>query len=257
MAYFHVLAALPGGGRKMVVNKTEAEIMTGFIVPFVETSTITTKWGKKTQRRQALELRVYKTNTAFDRKQGVPFDQFIRRRQNLYGALAERARSQLGPTTRVFVVMPLQGERYGDQEEQRIFKEFDDRFDAIEAILGDLGCYAIRIDKEAPLEGLVDRIKVEIQRANFIVADLTDERQSCYFEVGYAEALEVPVIYMASKQSVVTPGTDTRIHFDVHMNINWFTNHDELKEKLRIAYERNEKKLVANRREGPVLEAVG
>ena len=99
--------------------------------------------------------------------------------------------------------MPIQGEKYGDQEQQRILKEYDERFDAIEEVLGDLDCYAIRIDKEAPLDGLVDQIKKEISKANFVIADLTDERPSCYFEVGYAEALGVPVIHITSKQSVV------------------------------------------------------
>lgn len=240
----HVVAILPGGARKIVNNKTEAEVMTGFVLPFLETSTITTKWGKKTSRRQALELRVYRTSEAFVKKQGVQFDEFIKNKKNQYGVLAERAKSQLGPTTRVFVVMPIQGEKYGDQDEQRIFKEYDG-FDALTEVLGDLDCYAIRIDKEAPLEGLVDRIKEEIRRANFVVADLTDERPSCYFETGYAEGLRVPVIRIASKQSVVHPGVKTVIHFDIHKNVQLFTNHDELQEKIRLVVNKNRGRLLS------------
>jgi nucleoside 2-deoxyribosyltransferase len=151
--------------------------------------------------------------------------------------------------------MPLQGEPYGDQDAQRIYKEYDERFDAIESVLVDLDCYAIRIDKEAPLEGVVDRIKREIDIASFIVADLTDERQSCYFEVGYAEALGVPVIYVASKQSVVNPGQPTKIHFDIHKNISFFTNHKELKEKIRVTFRKNRETLLAERPDAAAVEA--
>lgn len=235
--------------------------MTGYIVPFLETSTITTKWGNATKRRQVLELRVYQTQTRFDKKEGVSFDEFTKRRKNIYDKLAERAKSQLGPNTRVFVIMPIQGEKYGDQDQQRILKEFDERFDAIEQVLGGLDCYAIRIDKEAPLDGLVDRIKEEIRRANFIIADLTDERPSCYFEAGYAEALGVPVIFTASNQSVINPGTKTKIHFDIHKSINFFSNCEELKEKINLAFEKNRARLLASRSETsavePATEAIG
>ena len=254
MSYYHLVAALPGGARKTVFNKTEAQAMAGFVIPFVETSTITTKWGKSVQRRQALELRVYKTDKPYDKKRSGAFDQFIKGRRNLFDSLAKRAETQRGPTTRVFVVMPLQGEKYGTQDEQRILKEYDERFDAMEEVLGKLDCYAIRIDKEAPLEGIVDQIKEEIRKANFIIADLTDERQSCYFEAGYAEALGRPVIYVASKESVVSPGTPTAIHFDIHKNINFFTNHKELKEKIRITFNKNQGKLLALPSEAPAVE---
>jgi nucleoside 2-deoxyribosyltransferase len=84
-------------------------------------------------------------------------------------------------------------------------------------------------------------------KANF-VADLTDERPSCYFEAGYAEALGVPVIYtIASKQSVITPGVETRIHFDIHKNINQFTNKGELQEKIRLTFKKNREKLLSTR----------
>jgi hypothetical protein len=140
--------------------------------------------------------------------------------------------------------MPIQGDRYGSQSEQNVFKEFNERFEVIEDVLQDFDCVAIRIDKEAPLGGLVERIKTEIRRARFLVADLTDERPSCYFEVGYAEALGRPVVFLASKESVMEPGMPTKVHFDIHQNVQFFTNHNELADKLRTAVERNRAKLV-------------
>ena len=185
MSFFHVVALLPGGERKTVNNKTEAEVITGFVTPFVQTSTISTKWGQKTQRRQALELMIYRTEERYAKTSGTKFDVFIKNKKNRFTEFADKVAPQTGQSHRVFVVMPLQGDKYGDQDQQRILKEYDERFDAIEAVLGGLDCYAIRIDKEAPLEGVVDTIKEEIRKAKFIIADLTDERPSCYFEAGY------------------------------------------------------------------------
>ena len=139
--------------------------------------------------------------------------------------------------------MPIQGEKHGSQEDQRIYKEYDDRFEVIEKVVAKFDGVAIRIDKEHPLEDLVGRIKKEIRDPKFIIADLTDERPSCYFEAGFAEATPRPVIYVASIQSVVKPGTATIIHFDIHMNMHFFTNHKELAEMLSSAIEKNKKQL--------------
>ncbi len=164
---------------------------------------------------------------------------------NLFSRFEKRAQKLLSKNkARVFVVMPIQGEKHGDQEDQRVYREYDERFQAVEKVLGKFDCVAIRIDKEHPLEDLVGRIKKEIRDAAFIVADLTDERQSCYFEAGYAEALPRPVIYIASKHSVLKAGTPTKIHFDVHMNVHFFSNHSELQGKLRDAVEKNRKMLL-------------
>ncbi|MGE5283184.1 MAG: hypothetical protein ACM3N0_12865 [Chloroflexota bacterium] len=142
------------------------------------------------------------------------------------------------------MVMPIQGDRYGSQSEQSIHQEYDTRFERIEDTLQEFGCVSIRIDKESPLGGLVERIKDEIRRARFVVADLTDERPSCYFEAGYAEALGKPVIYIASRESIMHPGQSTQIHFDIHQNVKFFSNHDQLAEELRTAVERNEETLL-------------
>ena len=145
--------------------------------------------------------------------------------------------------SRCVCVMPIQGEKHGSQEQQRIYREYDERFEALENVVAKFKGVAIRIDKEHPLEDLVGRIKKEIRAAQFIIADLTDERPSCYFEAGFAEALPRPVIYVASKQSVIKPGSETKVHFDIHMNVHFFTNQKELKDKVSDAIEKNKSHL--------------
>lgn len=195
--------------------------------------------GGKVTPHQVVDLRIYKTKEYWNIK-GSKFEEFVAKKNNVAKAVLARATSRAAATQyRVFVVMPIQGDKYGEMNEQRIHEEFTKRFVAVEKTLGKHQCVAIRIDKEVPLDDLVRRIKSEIARAQFVVADLTDERPSCYFEAGYAEALKKPVIYVASKQSVVTPGKKTNIHFDVHMNVNFFSNHKELQEKLAAAIAKN------------------
>ncbi|MFN0153446.1 MAG: hypothetical protein ACKVUT_03625 [Gaiella sp.] len=255
MSSYHVVATLAGGNTKTVTNRSEADILTDFVLPFISNGTITTKWGKETKTRQALEMRVYCTKSPHYKKGGQTFEELIKGKQNRYKSFEKRANAVLSKKrTRVFVITPIQGEKYGPQEQQRIFKEYDERFAAIEQVLDELSCVAIRIDKEAPLEGLVDRIKSEIQRAQFVIADLTDERPSCYYELGYADGIEVPAICVASKDSVLHPGTATKIHFDIHRAVQFFTNHEELKAKIQAAYSKNEGKLLADRNPSTNIE---
>ena len=217
------------------------------VLPFVSKGTIAMKWGSSTQTYQVLELRVYETTTAWDKRKG-PLTDETRGKRNQYPRFEARAQKLLGKNApRVFVVMPIQGEKHGTQEDQRVFREYDERFVAIESVVAKAGGVAIRIDKEHPLEDLVGRIKKEIRDSAFVIADLTDERPSCYFEAGFAEALPRPVIYVASKQSVLKPGTPTKVHFDIHMNVHFFTNHKELRSKLSDAIEKNKSHLFADR----------
>lgn len=243
-SYFHAIAILPGDRRKTFANRTEEQVLQDVVIPFVNSGTITSKWGKQVHSRQVLEVRVYQTKTNWHRPTG-PIDEFLKGRKNIFARFEEKAQKVLGKNRpRVFVIMPIQGEKHGSQEEQRVFREYDERFEAMEAVANDFECTAIRIDKEHPLEDLVGRIKKEIRQAAFVVADLTDERPSCYFEAGFAEGLPKPVVYVASKQSVLKPGTNTKIHFDIHMNVHFFTNQAELKEKLTDAIEKNRATLI-------------
>lgn len=237
---FQTIAILSGDRQKTIPNRSESEVLSEIVLPFIANGVITAKWGQKVRSYQVLELRIYETKDPWNKKSGVVIAKVIKGKKNLYKRFADKAESLLSTKKpKVFVITPIQGEKHGDQERQRIFKEYDQRFEAIEEVISEAGAVAIRIDKEHALEDIVGRIKKEIRGAQFVVADLTDERPSCYFEAGYAEALGKKVIYVASKQSVVKPGTKTIIHFDIHMNMNYFTNHEELKEKLSSTIQKN------------------
>lgn len=220
------------------------------VQPFVSRGVVTAKWGSTLQAYQVLELRIYETKAPWDKRTG-PLGDFIKGRRNQYSRFATKAKKLLGKDSpRVFVVMPIQGEKHGNQDEQRVFREFDERFIVIEKVIARAGGVAIRIDKEIPLDDIVSRIKKEIRSSSFVIADLTDERQSCYFEAGYAEALQRPIIYIASKQSILKPGTPTKIHFDIHMNVQFFTNHQELRSKLTETLSKHKKKLFQSNESG-------
>ncbi|TGL55263.1 hypothetical protein EHQ61_00695 [Leptospira wolffii] len=237
---YHAQAVLPGGRTKSIINKDYNDILTNYVLSYVLGGTIRASWGGSAKSYQVLELRIYQTEQAWDKREGITFESFTKGRRNIFSNFEKKAKEILNKEQkRVFIVMPIQGREFGSQDEQRIYKEYDDRFFLLEELLQDFECTAIRIDKEFPIEQLVKRIKDEITKSQFIIADLTDERPSCYFESGYAEALGIPIIYIASESSVVNPKEKTKIHFDIHMNILMFSNHKELSKKVKSSIEKN------------------
>lgn len=68
--------------------------------------------------------------------------------------------------------------------------------------------YSIKKIDENPSNNLViEEIKKSINKSQFIIADLTEERPNCYFEAGYADAIGKRIIFMAKK--------GTKLHFDI------------------------------------------
>jgi len=246
MPFFHVLALRSRNKTKLIYNRSEAQVLTEFVIPYLQTGTIQTTWGKKSQTVPVADLEVYRTEERYDKKLGIPFEKFKRKKRNLYPTLADKAQKGLSKAkTRVFVIMPIQGEEEGTADEQRVYAEYEARFEAINEVLNDLDCFGIRIDKEYSLDELVRRIKDEIEKAQFSIADLTDERPSCYFEAGYGEAKGKHILYVASENSVLDPKRETRIHFDIHKNVQFFRNHKQLKTKIRAVFDKNKEKLLA------------
>lgn len=82
-----------------------------------------------------------------------------------------------------------------------------DVLDAIKEAAQRCGVQAERIDDQASNERITDRILESIQKAEFVIADLTDARPNVYFEVGYAHGLGKLPIYIAA--------ADTKLEFDL------------------------------------------
>lgn len=74
--------------------------------------------------------------------------------------------------------------------------------------------------EDVPRAGLIDdRLRVEIQSSDFLIADLTHANNGAYWEAGYAEGLGKPVIYTCEKKQFETQNT----HFDTnhHLTVKW------------------------------------
>lgn len=73
---------------------------------------------------------------------------------------------------------------------------------------------------DVPRAGLIDdRLRVEIQSSDFLIADLTHDNLGAYWEAGYAEGLGKPVIYTCEKSKF----EEKKTHFDTnhHLTILW------------------------------------
>jgi len=82
-----------------------------------------------------------------------------------------------------------------------------------------------KLDDE-PRAGLIDdRLRVEIQSSDFLIADLTHENNGAYWEAGYAEGLGKPVIYTCEQDTFNSQKT----HFDTnhHLTVLWDKNAPE------------------------------
>jgi hypothetical protein len=76
--------------------------------------------------------------------------------------------------------------------------------------LKDAGCDPIRVDAIPHNGKICDRIVVEIRQAQFVVADVTLQRQGVYFEAGFALGLGRPVIWTCRKDDLEHAHFDTR-----------------------------------------------
>lgn len=80
--------------------------------------------------------------------------------------------------------------------------------------------FEIRKLTEEKRAGLIDdKLRVEIRRSKFLIADLTHDNNGAYWEAGYAEGLGLPVIYICEKNKF----DNQKSHFDTnhHLTVPW------------------------------------
>ena len=85
-----------------------------------------------------------------------------------------------------------------------------------------LGFYPVIIDAKEHNNQIVPEILYEIRKSRFVVADFTHQRGGVYYEAGYAEGLNIPVIALCRDDDFVN------VHFDLKQKntILWKTPED-------------------------------
>lgn len=139
---------------------------------------------------------------------GVPLDQVY-----------DRIRPLIAKTRQVFVVM-----KFGDDDLDSTYKL------AIKPVIEKFNYNPMRVDQIEKSDPITPRILNEIRRSAVVLADLTGRRPNCYYETGFAHALD--------KEIILTIKEGEEIDFDlkVHNFIIWTTPVD-LQEALERRFE--------------------
>lgn len=102
----------------------------------------------------------------------------------------------------------------------------EDVHEAIKEVASGLGLTAERADDPITNEQITDRIVESLERAEYVVVDLTHSRPNVYWEAGYAQALGTTPVYLARK--------GTTIEFDLKdYPVIFFANLTQLKRELK------------------------
>jgi hypothetical protein len=114
-----------------------------------------------------------------------------------------------------FVAMPM------DRDDPALV----DVLEGIKTAGKECGVTAERIDDDERSERISDRILQSIERAEFVIVDLTNGKPNVFFEAGYAHGRGKLPIYIARE--------GTQLHFDVKdYPVITFRNIKELRERL-------------------------
>lgn len=115
----------------------------------------------------------------------------------------------------LFIAMPI------DESDPLL----EDVLDSIKEVALRCELVAERIDEKQSNERITDRILESIQKAEYVVVDLTNNRPNVFYEAGYAHGIGKIPIYIARRE--------TKLEFDLKdYPVIFFRNMKELKDRL-------------------------
>jgi nucleoside 2-deoxyribosyltransferase len=99
-----------------------------------------------------------------------------------------------------------------------------------------LNINAVRIDELHHNENIDIRLLLEIDRSDLVIADLTYERPSVYFEAGYALGQKIPVVYTC-RTDHLRRQAQYQVHFDLRQRsiVPWQQPDDRQFARLLVA----------------------
>jgi nucleoside 2-deoxyribosyltransferase len=104
--------------------------------------------------------------------------------------------------------------------------ELEDAYDSFVQVCEDLGYRCERVTEANAGERILPDILARIERAAFVIVDLTDLRPNVFYELGYADGL--------GKKAVITAKAGTELPFDVKdMPTICWSGQRQLRENLR------------------------
>ncbi len=116
----------------------------------------------------------------------------------------------------VFVIMPFTGQ------------DMDDVYSAIKDECGKLDLHSHRVDENTGSTIIIREITELIERAEFLVCDLSRERPNVYYELGYAHGVgnEGMDILLLAKEG-------TQLHFDIApLRVQYYRSTEHLRSIL-------------------------
>ena len=123
--------------------------------------------------------------------------------------------SKIEPLQQCFVIMSFSKNPKIERPYQR----------GIKKVVSSLGFNCVRMDELPHLAKITDKIEECIRGAYFVIADLTENRRNCYYELGYAHGLKKPVILIARR--------GTKTEFDLsHYPTIFYDSEKKLSQEL-------------------------
>lgn len=244
--FYHLHLEVLGNWDWFIKNKTLDELLQSYICPFIQNE-ITIHEGKIFNMTSYGSIQVFLTEKPIDSDWPIPKDKFLSQ-QGIFDDLQyeKGLREYLlksDVTSDVYKKALIRIADGSYKEIRKIYendlmgnsvfficpfgdKTIDHNYKyAITPAVRECGYTISRVDEEYHTDQVTEKIIECINKSRFIIADLTNERPNCYYEVGYAHALQKPVIIIAKN--------DTKRHFDIstYKWIYW-KNYKDLKSQL-------------------------